>query len=488
MTTRIAVLADLHFAGGCPLPKRRGEIADILLLRVVHRLNRLIRPDVTLILGDLIDGPDGPDAEARLRRLQDIIRLINSPVIAIPGNHDGDPERFHRIFGPPLRWLDIQGVRFVPFLDREEPGYNASRSAADLERMRRARAEHAGPIVALQHTSIFPPGLHKCPYNYANADQVIARMKETGVSLAVSGHYHAGFEIEKDGARFLAAPALCEAPFPFLEITLAGDRIETIRHELQLPRSLGLADLHSHTQFAYCSANMDMTKSIRLAEEFGLAGIAFTEHSGQLYFNNEDYWAGRYFETGVEGAIPSHNRMEDYLQSAAAVQRSNLRIGLEADCDRRGKPVLKTEDRARVQLIIGAIHVLPQTPVPPANLERACDAFLALQERFVKTGLAILAHPFRAFQRDGLTTPESLFSPTIRMLKENRVAAELNFHTNAPEPEFFRRCIEARVRIAFGSDAHNLYEVGEFAPHLQFLKEIGFNGELKDVLANPVNL
>jgi histidinol phosphatase-like PHP family hydrolase len=39
------------------------------------------------------------------------------------------------------------------------------------------------------------------------------------------------------------------------------------------------------------------------------------------------------------------------------------------------------------------------------------------------------------------------------------------------------------VKITFGSDAHNLYEVGEFAPHLKFLDEIGYKGNLKDIMA-----
>jgi len=70
----------------------------------------------------------------------------------------------------------------------------------------------------------------------------------------------------------------------------------------------------------------------------------------------------------------------------------------------------------------------------------------------------------------------------VHMLREADVAAEINFHTNDPDPEFVRLCIEAGVPLTFGSDAHNLYEIGEFFPHLQLLKEAGFDGDPAEVL------
>ena len=41
------------------------------------------------------------------------------------------------------------------------------------------------------------------------------------------------------------------------------------------------------------------------------------------------------------------------------------------------------------------------------------------------------------------------------------------------------------VKITFGSDAHNLYEVGEFALHLDLVERAGFNGDLKDIMIDP---
>ena len=40
--------------------------------------------------------------------------------------------------------------------------------------------------------------------------------------------------------------------------------------------------------------------------------------------------------------------------------------------------------------------------------------------------------------------------------------------------------------FTFGSDAHNLYEIGEFAPHLELLRSVGSDGDLKDIMLEDV--
>jgi len=51
----IAVLTDIHYGAAGSLAQRRSDIADTLLLRAVQRMNRLIHPDVVVLLGDLVD-------------------------------------------------------------------------------------------------------------------------------------------------------------------------------------------------------------------------------------------------------------------------------------------------------------------------------------------------------------------------------------------------------------------------------------------------
>ncbi len=76
----------------------------------------------------------------------------------------------------------------------------------------------------------------------------------------------------------------------------------------------------------------------------------------------------------------------------------------------------------------------------------------------------------------------------MKLLKKHNVAAEINYHTNEPSEEFFSKCIRSGVKISFGSDAHNLYEVGEFYYHLQLLQRCGYDGDIGDILVDENEL
>jgi len=483
MKTEIAVIADIHFGERAESPQVRSEIADVLLLRTVNRLNRMIKPDVTLILGDVVNEGNSPCAENHCRRARDIIDRIESPTIVIPGNHDCDTDRFYTFFDRPNEVTDINGVRFITFLDPERPEYNAERTVGDLARMAAARADFAGHIVMLQHVPLFPPGRSECPFNYLNADQVIATMQRYGITLAVSGHYHAGVDlIRTEQGSFIAAPALCESPFDFLQITLDGNEITAKRHALQMPKSLNLVDLHIHSPFAYCNQNMDIPRALALADDFGLAGFAFTEHSGHLYFNRDTYWKGDFLSEGINAADEADRRVDGYFQALRRAGCPQDRIAMEVDCDFRGNPVIRPEDRAGTAFIIGAVHALKELRTERPDLKRAQDQFLAVQQRFLRSGIKVLAHPLRVFVDSGQQTPPALFEPLVRMLRENNVAAEINFNTKQPLPEFISLCIKAGVKLTFGSDAHNLCAIGELAPHLDLLRSCGFDGSLDDIM------
>ena len=482
----IGVIADLHDGEDDPASPRRCRIGHILLKRVVRRMNGLVRPDVVLVLGDLLDDSDSPATEERLQVLRTLLDKLDAPYLAIPGNHDGDPELFYRVFRRPEPFEDIAGTRFLAFVDRQEPGYNASRSDTDVERIRMARAGYDGPLVALQHVCLFPSEQSVAPYNYTNATEVIAEMKATGVTLSVSGHHHPGAaDVAADGVTFVTAPGICEAPFPFLEISVDDGKVQTRRHELAMPAALQLVDNHLHTELAYCSENMTVEQTVSLARQFGLAGITFTEHAGQLYFDRKPYWRNAWLEGGVEGAEAAHNRMGAYLELKRAHEDGFARFGLEVECDVRGRLVLKPGDQRHFDHLMGTIHALPgltrETPPTPRDL----DDFLFMVDAMGQRGVRVLAHPMRIFPRSGWETPTALFEPTAKLLREHKVAAEINFHTNLPPVAFVRCCLAHGVKFSLGSDSHNLAEIGDFAFHRALLREAGFDGDLRDVLMEP---
>jgi len=71
-----------------------------------------------------------------------------------------------------------------------------------------------------------------------------------------------------------------------------------------------------------------------------------------------------------------------------------------------------------------------------------------------------------------MVVPKDIYGDVIKILRRHNVAAELNFHTNQPDPLFFEKCVENGIKISLGSDSHNLLEVGEFSKHIELLKKI----------------
>jgi hypothetical protein len=170
MAFTIAAVADIHYTSSAtPHPARRGEIADVLLQQAVQRINATIKPEVTVVLGDLLDDGQGAAAMEQLQHLRTILDRLTSPSIILPGNHDGDLAQFYRVMPRPAPVVDIGDVRLLPFFDAEEPDYNSRRSVADCARMSAARAGYAGQILSLQHVPLLPPGQGASPYRLVNA-------------------------------------------------------------------------------------------------------------------------------------------------------------------------------------------------------------------------------------------------------------------------------------------------------------------------------
>jgi calcineurin-like phosphoesterase family protein len=163
---KLAIVSDLHYGVNSSNPNCRGDIAEILLQRAVFRLNRLVHPDITLVLGDVLDEFISRDTEKKLLHIKSILDKLDSPYIIIPGNHDCDADILYQFFNRQEPIEDICGIRFISFFDKEEPGFNASRSPQDLVRFREARKNYSGPIISLQHVCLFPPGRSEVPYNY----------------------------------------------------------------------------------------------------------------------------------------------------------------------------------------------------------------------------------------------------------------------------------------------------------------------------------
>lgn len=271
---------------------------------------------------------------------------------------------------------------------------------------------------------------------------------------------------------------------PAFETVLAetgGDgSIRSRRVAMALPELPCITDFHVHTNLAYCSENMNIPQALEMARLTRLAGLCFSEHSGHLYLDIPDYWEGRcvWRNVGTPCGFRRLHRMEGYCEALASAPAGAWLNGFEIDVDAAGDIMLLEEDRPRARVLLGAVHFLDER----RELERAKREFLFRTEALLKYGVQILAHPFRIFAWAGLPKPPELYRPVIELLKRYDVAAEINFHCNEPETEFFDLCVRSGVKLSLGSDAHNLYEVGFLHPHLRFLDALGLSGRLDSIL------
>ena len=115
-----------------------------------------------------------------------------------------------------------------------------------------------------------------------------------------------------------------------------------------------------------------------------------------------------------------------------------------------------------------------------------CFLYRKMIPLLTAAGHRVIAPDLIGFGRSDKPVPDGLFEPVIRMLREHDVAAEINFHSNEPQEPFFGLCLDADIPISFGGDAHELYEVGEFHPHLAMLQRLGVTGDVGDVLLPPL--
>jgi histidinol phosphatase-like PHP family hydrolase len=145
-------------------------------------------------------------------------------------------------------------------------------------------------------------------------------------------------------------------------------------------------------------------------------------------------------------------------------------VGLEVEVDREGALILPPGLADRVDLLVGAVHWLT-VDAKPLNTPQRISAWMKTNEALLAGGVDVLAHPWRWFGRAGEPTPKHLYGHLADMLAATQTAAEINFHTNRPDPAFFAMCIERGVKIALGSDGHWMYESATFAPHLHVLQQ-----------------
>lgn len=484
---KLVIISDLH-AGDARLNGYiRGDIADLLLARAALWLNTSIHPDMTVLLGDIVDAGESETGRAWYPRIRKALGRVDGMTMAIPGNHDCGAEEFYRVFERPAEWVDVKDVRLVWFLDEEMPMWNSRRSPADIEKMRRARAGWDGEIVCLQHVPVLPRGASECPYNAINAEEIIQVMKEERIQLSIGGHYHWGVDlIEHQGMYFGAADAICRGEFGFWEVDIDGRQVKVTWRKLKMPLELGLMDLHNHTPIGYCGSHMDIERAVPFAKDCGLATVGFSEHSDQLLLCREKFDAKFCQLHGMAEFPPQESRMEKYYALMEKMQVGWENVGFELECNFDGEVLLARRDAERAGFLLGSVHGIKEMVYGSRNAKKAHKEVLWRTECVLKYGADVLAHPLRSIIEAGLDEPVEIYDDMIRLLKKYGAAAEINCHRHLCSHEFYKKCIEAGVKLTLGSDSHREWQVGLLWPHLEVLAKCGVGmNDLGSVLKDP---
>lgn len=246
------------------------------------------------------------------------------------------------------------------------------------------------------------------------------------------------------------------------------------RIDLNIPEIPGLTDFHVHSPLAYCKENMTIPGVMEMARLCRLSMVNISEHSGQLFCTADTYWNNR-FRWQTRNA--EDDRSWKYKNIAKNLAGPGRVFGLELDVD-EDAVVSDFNSEYFTGYRLGAIHFLGKE----LSCEEKKADFLHRLDALLANGIDILAHPFRVFLKGGEPIPKEIFEEVAEKLVRTNTAAEINFHTNRPQPEFVELVLKKGGKIAFGSDSHNLYEVGYMKPHYEFCKELGIAGKLDEVL------
>lgn len=486
---RLLVLTDSHYARELPPdfpPYRQCKLGCEFIRRTILDAKDRGEFDLIVLLGDLVNDGTLSDFPELLAEIRDTIQASapDTPVLVVPGNHDEHSQEVLKAFDTHAGLHDIAGYRFIVFNDTYDGDY-CTRSQADRKLLAKVAAQDGGPIIALQHNPLNPVIDNTgYPYMPTNRDAIVDDYTKAGVMLSLSGHYHTGQELNTlNGVKYFTAATVCQTPFLYYVLTLnATDvQVETRQLHLDAQGMPPIVDTHAHTEYAYCASGVTFELALQRARTFGLSGICFCEHAPQLYCCAEDFWKARHIHQPELWKSDRHSRMAEYRRNMVSQKSDFVRFGLEVEVDKDGQLILHEEDRTWADLLLGAIHWLMVDDTGMTMAEKTA-AFLRTNESLLAGGVDVLAHPLRYFVRKKLPIPRDIYPTLAQMLADSNTAAEINFHTNRPDPAFFAECIQRGVKITLGSDAHSPWEPATFHPHVQVLREAAGREDITDLL------
>ena len=235
----LLVLTDLHYIHAaddiCTIEERRCDLGPALIRQAYQDLRQDgIQPEVVILLGDLVNNGLAAGADRDLADILQAVQDTGLPLLAVPGNHDGDFSQFVARVGCAPGLHQIGGAGFLIFHDAVAPDHVTTRPQEVLALPDQVARQHPDlPLVALQHNPLHPHIEHDYPFMPTNTLDILASYRRANVLLSLSGHYHTGQPAHShDGTVYTTLPATCEAPFRYAHIRLRGRTVEVYPHAL----------------------------------------------------------------------------------------------------------------------------------------------------------------------------------------------------------------------------------------------------------------
>lgn len=261
---RFAAITDLHFGRAAPyrgVERKLTAQAPALTADFVDEMNRHVRPDFVVVLGDVIED-ESPQADlANYTRAAAILSGLDMPVRHVYGNHDLvnlTHEQLLVISGETAlnSSFDVDGWHLVrlhsttsfPLPDQpgKGPGLRADITAQDLEWLDRDLSAAGRPTIVFTHfapadlnlASQFWFGHSPEKAMLANRAELRDILESHDVAMAMNGHVHWNDHTVHNGIAYITiqslventagdgepagAWALVEAGAAHIEITVSG--------------------------------------------------------------------------------------------------------------------------------------------------------------------------------------------------------------------------------------------------------------------------
>lgn len=222
-------LSDIHLADA-PGGLVAGRDADAQLAAVLGAWERLgEQADLVVLTGDNTDGAV-PEAYARLAAR---LRVLDAPVLAVPGNHDVAGRVADAFGGEAVAEI---GAWRVVGLDSARPGQVHGEVDVPAAMRLLDGLDDRPTVVAIHHPPV-TPSTHEWFQLDGAAELLAGLRRRPHVRIVVSGHVHSAFEV--DGARGLA---FLGCPSTLVAIEHEGARYEIAPEGVTGARVLHLED------------------------------------------------------------------------------------------------------------------------------------------------------------------------------------------------------------------------------------------------------